>query len=327
MSNIDTADEADRRIACALQLQGRAPWEQIAKALELSERTVARRGQRMLEEGLIRVVGLLDTQLIGRPAPVLLRLRVEPGRAREVAARFCGLREIRTVMALMGSFDHFVEVIPESRTSLRTLLFDGLPPYVRSSSSHPVLRFYTGSHEWNGGALTAAEEAALRQPSRAPFGTRRGEVTLHPDADRMAALLARDGRMSTSKLASELGVSQATASRRLAALLEQEVIRVRADVAPSVFGYTTEALLWLNVDYDHLDTVGSTLSKRPEVLTLVSITGDWQICAHVALRDPYDLQEFLTGVVGALDGVGEIDVTVLLEVFKRGGFAVTPAAD
>ncbi len=143
----------------------------------------------------------------------------------------------------------------------------------------------------------------------------------------MAALLARDGRMSTSKLASELGVSQATASRRLAALLEQEVIRVRADVAPSVFGYTTEALLWLNVDYDHLDTVGSTLSKRPEVLTLVSITGDWQICAHVALRDPYDLQEFLTGVVGALDGVGEIDVTVLLEVFKRGGFAVTPAAD
>ncbi|WP_187283624.1 Lrp/AsnC family transcriptional regulator [Streptomyces sp. t39] len=326
MSSNDIADDTDRRIASALQLHGRAPWEQIAQPLGLSERTVARRGQRLLEAGLIRVVGLLDTQLIGRPAPVLLRLRTETGHARKVAERFCGLHETRTVMALLGSFDHFVELIPESDESLRTLLFDGLPPQVRSSSSHPVLRFYTGSHEWNGGALTPAEEAALRQPSRAPFGARRGEVTLHPDELRMAALLAQDGRMSTTRLASELGVSQATASRRLASLLEQDVIRIRADVAPSLFGCTTEALLWLNVGYDRLDAVGRTLAERPEVMTLVSITGDYQVCAHVALHDPYHLQEFLTGVVGALDGVGEIDVTILLQVFKRGGFAVPSAA-
>ncbi|TXS34887.1 Lrp/AsnC family transcriptional regulator, partial [Streptomyces sp. t39] len=71
--------------------------------------------------------------------------------------------------------------------------------------------------------------------------------------------------------------------------------------------------------------VGRTLAERPEVMTLVSITGDYQVCAHVALHDPYHLQEFLTGVVGALDGVGEIDVTILLQVFKRGGFAAVGA--
>ncbi|QNP65940.1 Lrp/AsnC family transcriptional regulator [Streptomyces genisteinicus] len=323
MSSNDIADETDRRIASALQLHGRAPWEQIAKPLGLSERTVARRGQRLLEEGLIRVVGLLDTQLVGRPAPVLLRLRVETGHAREVADRFSKLYETRTVMALLGSSDHFVEVIPESHESLRTLLFDGMPHQVRSSSSHPVLRFYTGSHEWNGGALTPEEEAVLRQPSRAPFGSRRGEADLHPDEQRMACLLAQDGRMPTTRLAAELGVSQATASRRLASLLEQDVIRIRADAAPALFGYTTEALLWLKVCYDRLDAVGRALSRRPEVLTLVSIAGDYQVCAHVAVHDAYQLQEFLTGVVGPLDGVGEIDVTVLLEVFKRGGLTAT----
>ncbi|GAA3935814.1 AsnC family transcriptional regulator [Streptomyces gulbargensis] len=327
MTGNDNAKDMDRRIAAALQLHGRAPWDQIAQVLDLPERTTARRGQRMLETGQVRVVGLLDTQLIGRPAPVLLRLRVETGHAWNIAESFCRLTETRTVLALLGTFDHFVEVIPESHDSLRTLLFDGMPPQVRSSSSHPVLRFYTGSHEWNTGTLTAAEESALRQPSRAPFGARRGEVRPHPDELRMAELLAQDGRMSTTRLAAELGVSQATASRRLSSLLEQDVIRIRADVAPSLFGLTTEALLWLNVDYRHLDTVGRTLAERPEVITLVSITGDYQICAHVAVRDPYHLQDFLTGVVGNLDGVGEIDVTVLLEVFKRGGFTVAAPKD
>ncbi len=130
--------------------------------------------------------------------------------------------------------------------------------------------------------------------------------------------------MSTTRLAGELGVSQATASRRLAGLLEQNVVRVRADVAPSLFGLSTEALLWLNVGYRHLDAVGRALAERPEVMTLVSITGDHQICAHLAVRDPHHLQGFLTGVVGGLDGVGDIDVTVLLETFKRGGFVVPP---
>ncbi|MFJ1751921.1 Lrp/AsnC family transcriptional regulator [Kitasatospora sp. NPDC088134] len=327
MTIIDSCTEMDRRIACALQVHGRAPWDQIAQILRLPERTTARRGQRLLEAGLVRVIGLLDTQLIGQHAPVLLRLRVETGWAREIAETFSRLAETRTVLALLGSFDHFVELVPKSEDTLRALLIDGLPAQVRSSSSYPVLRFYTGSHQWSGGALTPAETEALRQPSLAPFGSRHGELRLHPDELRMVELLAQDGRMSTTRLAAELGVSQATASRRLAGLLEQNVVRVRADAAPALFGLTTEALLWLNVSYRHLDAVGRALSERPEVMTLVSITGEYQICAHVAVRDPYHLQDFLTGVVGNLDGVGEIDVTVLLEAFKRGGFAVPPARD
>ncbi|MET8468831.1 Lrp/AsnC family transcriptional regulator [Streptomyces sp. NPDC006422] len=323
----DIMDDTDRRIASALQLHGRAPWEQIAKALGLPERTTARRGQRLLESGLARVVGVLDTQLIGRPAPVLLRLRTETGYAREIAEALCRLTETRTVMALLGTFDHFAELAPESHDSLRTLLFDKLPPQVLGSSSHPVMQFYAGSHEWIGGTLTDDETERLRQPAPAPFGTRRGAVQAHPDDLRTAELLAQDGRMPTTRLAAELGVSQATASRRLTSLLEQGVVRIRTDVAPSVFGLTVEALLWLNVGYSHLDTVGRSLSGRPEVMTLVSITGEYQICAHVALRDSHHLQKFLTRVVGPLEGVGEIDVTVLLEIFKRGGFAVPPRGD
>ncbi|WP_326695612.1 Lrp/AsnC family transcriptional regulator [Streptomyces sp. NBC_01267] len=312
----------DRRVASALQMDGRASWDQIGQVLGLSDRTVARRGQRLLESGTIRVVGVLDTQLIGRPAPVLLRLRGETGGVLESVRALSAIGETRTVIALLGSSDYFVEVIPSSQESLRELLYSGLPPQMRSSSSYPVLRYYTVAHAWNGGALSEREAAALRRPPLPSFGSRRIDVPLQRDELEIAALLAQDGRISTTRLAAELGVSQATASRKLSALLESGVSRVRADVDPSLFGLGTEALLWLQVSFRHLDKVGVALSRRPEVMTLATVSGDYQICAHVAVEDHHALQTFLTEVVGALEEVTEADVTIVLETFKRGGFTV-----
>ncbi|WP_250301023.1 Lrp/AsnC family transcriptional regulator [Streptomyces sp. A 4/2] len=312
----------DRRIASALQTHGRASWDQISQVLGLSDRTVARRGQRLLERGTIRVVGVLDTQLIGRPAPVLLRLRGETGAALESIRALSAIDETRTVIALLGSSDYFIEVIPISQESLRELLYKGMPPQVRSSSSYPVLRYYTVAHAWNGGALTAGEAAALRCPALPPFGSRRIDTPLQNDELEITTLLAQDGRISTTRLAAELGVSQATASRKLSALLESGVSRIRADVDPSLFGLGTEALLWLQVSFRQLDKVGIALSRRPEVMTLATVSGDYQICAHVAVEDHHALQTFLTEVVGALEEVTETDVTIVLETFKRGGFTV-----
>ncbi|MCH0539320.1 Lrp/AsnC family transcriptional regulator [Streptomyces sp. MUM 203J] len=308
----------DVRIASALQLHGRASWDQIARVLGLPERTVARRGQRLLDEAVIRVTGVVDTQLLGRPEPVLLRLEGRTGGGPDTARALSAIQETRTVLTLLGSSDYFVELVPHSRESLRDLVYRGLPTQVRSSSSYPVLMFYSATHTWNGGALTEGEAARLRRPALPPFGSRNGGVTLQQDELDMIALLVEDGRIPTTRLAAALGISQSTASRKLSALLESGAVRVRADVTPSLFGLHTEALLWLQVSFRHLDEVGEALARRPEVMTLVSISGDYQVCAHVAVADHRSLQRFLVDVVGPL-AVSELDTTIVLETFKRGG--------
>ncbi|MFJ3393448.1 AsnC family transcriptional regulator [Leifsonia aquatica] len=48
-------DELDSRIAAALQANGRASWGLIAKVIDAPVRTIARRGQRLLDVGAVRV--------------------------------------------------------------------------------------------------------------------------------------------------------------------------------------------------------------------------------------------------------------------------------
>lgn len=63
-SPVEQLDALDRRIAAALQIDGRASWRRIASALGEPERKVARRGLRLLESGRVSVTGLV---VRGRP--------------------------------------------------------------------------------------------------------------------------------------------------------------------------------------------------------------------------------------------------------------------
>ncbi|MER7185249.1 Lrp/AsnC family transcriptional regulator, partial [Streptomyces hyaluromycini] len=66
-------DPLDLRVIAALQVNGRASWRSVAQALGEGERTVARRGTRLLESGLVRVVGLENFA-----ETVVVRLRCRP---------------------------------------------------------------------------------------------------------------------------------------------------------------------------------------------------------------------------------------------------------
>ena len=44
-----TLGELDRKLVAALQVNGRASWKQVARAVDATESTVARRGQQLLQ--------------------------------------------------------------------------------------------------------------------------------------------------------------------------------------------------------------------------------------------------------------------------------------
>ena len=67
-SGVPNLDPLDRAIAVALQVNGRqASWRAIARCLDTPERTVTRRGQAMLDTGVVKVSTYLDTtRQVGR---------------------------------------------------------------------------------------------------------------------------------------------------------------------------------------------------------------------------------------------------------------------
>ena len=134
---------------------------------------------------------------------------------------------------------------------------------------------------------------------------------------RIVSILQQDGRASNAKIARQLGVSEGTIRRRLKRLIEDEAVQVIAMPEPSKLGYSTEALVALQVDPGKLEEVAEKLAKVPETLYVSITTGAFDIFTSVALPSQEALQNFLLGTIGNITGVKRSETFVNLSVKKR----------
>lgn len=115
-------DELDRKIIQILQENGRASNARIARDVGVSEGTVRRRLQALLQEGIIKVVALPDPEVLGYNTEALVGIQVDPDKIDEVARQLAGLRESSWVSVTTGSFDIFSWVTLPSSEDLGNFL-------------------------------------------------------------------------------------------------------------------------------------------------------------------------------------------------------------
>ena len=87
-------DDLDKAIIKCLQLDGRRPYAQIGRELEVPEATVRQRAERLISRGVVQVVGVTDPLAMGFQQPALIGLKVDPGRLDEIAQQIGGLEEV-----------------------------------------------------------------------------------------------------------------------------------------------------------------------------------------------------------------------------------------
>jgi Lrp/AsnC family transcriptional regulator for asnA, asnC and gidA len=105
-------DDVSRAIIEQLQEDGRRPYARIAEAVGLSEAAVRQRVQRLLDAGIMQIVGVTDPLQVGfaRQAMVGIRTRGDTRKAADALAAF---DEVDYVVVTAGSFDVLVEVVCE----------------------------------------------------------------------------------------------------------------------------------------------------------------------------------------------------------------------
>ena len=62
-------DDLDKAIIKALQLDGRRPYAQIGRQLEVPEATVRQRAERLITRGVVQVVGVTDPLAMASGSP------------------------------------------------------------------------------------------------------------------------------------------------------------------------------------------------------------------------------------------------------------------
>ncbi|MDP9865355.1 MULTISPECIES: Lrp/AsnC family transcriptional regulator [Streptosporangium] len=308
-------DGADLRVVAALQVNGRATWDRIGRVLREPTRNVARRAGRLMESGVLSVIGLVDDR---RLDSALLRVRCRPGSAVEVGTALAELPQTRSVTLLSGPVDCAAELSAADDTLVDLLLRD-IPAIdgVLGSTAYPALKYFSTPLDWHLGVLTPQEAEGLREQWHAPpeRSPRPGE---EPSADdeRIIAAVVTDGRATHAEVALAAGISESTARRRLDALLRRGVLRIRAEIEPACLGLPAEAVLWLRVAGDEVDAVGRALAARPEVRFAMAVAGDHQLVAQVALPGRPELYEFLREI-GGLPGIMAVETAMMLRTFKR----------
>lgn len=119
-------DEFDRAIINLLQQDGRMPFLTIANKLDLAEGTIRRRVAKLLEEGLLRIVGVADPFKVGLNTVAVVGMKVDRGRIEKIAEQLQALSEVRYVALATGNYDLVIEVVVPSNDDLLTFLVDTL---------------------------------------------------------------------------------------------------------------------------------------------------------------------------------------------------------
>ena len=136
-------DSLDRAILAVLRDSARAPFVEIAKKVEVTERTVRTRMKRMEEEGVIRGYTIRET---GIGLTALIRMKVGPGvEIGSLAGEFANWAGVESVYEISGEADLVAVVHVDDTVSLRELLdrmWLTAPAEIASTTTELVLEQY-----------------------------------------------------------------------------------------------------------------------------------------------------------------------------------------
>jgi Lrp/AsnC family transcriptional regulator for asnA, asnC and gidA len=146
----DEVSSLDKRIIEHLQQDGRRPFTQIASELGVSEAAVRARTNRLVERGILQVVGVTDPLKLGFHQQAMIGVRCERNQLLAVADAVSAFNEVAYVVITAGSFDLLVEVVCENNEALLTFLTEKLRAVdgVRDTETFVYLRMVKQTYHW-----------------------------------------------------------------------------------------------------------------------------------------------------------------------------------
>jgi Lrp/AsnC family transcriptional regulator, regulator for asnA, asnC and gidA len=146
----DEVSTLDKRIIEHLQEDGRRPFTQIAADLGVSEAAVRARTNRLVERGILQIVGVTDPLKLGFHQQAMIGVRCERNQLLAVAEAVSAFNEVAYVVITAGTFDLLIEVVCENNEALLTFLTERLRAVdgVRETETFVYLRMVKQTYQW-----------------------------------------------------------------------------------------------------------------------------------------------------------------------------------
>jgi Lrp/AsnC family transcriptional regulator, regulator for asnA, asnC and gidA len=134
--------------------------------------------------------------------------------------------------------------------------------------------------------------------------------------------LQQDGRRPFTKIAADLGISEASVRQRVANLINNQVMQIVAVTNPIKLGFSLASMIGIRVSGERLLEVAQEISAFDEVIYLIICTGRFDMLAEVVCHDNDHLLNFLTEKLYKVPGVLQAETYMYLRVCKDTGTLV-----
>jgi Lrp/AsnC family transcriptional regulator for asnA, asnC and gidA len=116
-------DDVDRHLLRILQADGRASYAAMAPEVGLSAPAVRLRVQRLIDAGVLQVVGVTDPIALGLPVMAMVGVQAR-GDLRGIADAIAAISNVVYVVLTSGEHDLLVEVVCRTPDELLTVVND-----------------------------------------------------------------------------------------------------------------------------------------------------------------------------------------------------------
>jgi Lrp/AsnC family transcriptional regulator for asnA, asnC and gidA len=117
----------DSRILSLLQLNGRAPYREIARKLGVSEGTVRTRVGKLQSDGVLTIAAIADPFKLGYSVMVFCLLKIEMGKQQRAIDELRQWDEITYISSCTGRADLYVQLVCRDHDHLWEILTERIP--------------------------------------------------------------------------------------------------------------------------------------------------------------------------------------------------------
>jgi Lrp/AsnC family transcriptional regulator, regulator for asnA, asnC and gidA len=115
-------DQLDLKIIELLQRNGRIPYRDIARSIEVPEATVRYRMKRLIDDGIITISAFINTGKVRHEQVAYIELNVTAAFFEATLEELMAMESISYLAAVMGEFDIMLEYIYKDNEDLLTFL-------------------------------------------------------------------------------------------------------------------------------------------------------------------------------------------------------------
>jgi Lrp/AsnC family transcriptional regulator for asnA, asnC and gidA len=148
------------------------------------------------------------------------------------------------------------------------------------------------------------------------MATKPGPFVLDPVDKALIELLQHDGRLPYTKLAADVGLSEAAVRQRVQRLVESGVVQIVAVTDPMTLGFYRMAMVGLRIEGD-VRPAADALAEIPEVDSVVVVAGSFDLMVEIVCEDDDHLLALLNDRIRTIPGVRSTETFSYLKLLKQ----------